>query len=338
MAVRVYVLVAATALVVSATTLIGGPQGSGPSNGSAMPPLWAFPVSPPALAGGAPPPPPPPPDESVKHVPGSSVGLTLKQVRDFTNAPDWHPDDHPLMPDIVVHGRAPDVRFGCGYCHLPNGKGRPENASVASLPAAYIIQQMADFKAGTRKSSEPKMGPPALMLALAKNVTDAEVKIAAAYFAGLKYTSWIKVVETATVPKNRIVGGMFMAVESGGTEPLGQRIVEMPENVERTELRDSQSGFVAYVPVGSIKKGEALAQTGGGKTVACGICHGQELKGLGPVPGIAGRSPSYTMRQLYDIQHGARNGLWTDLMKPVLAKLTEEDLISLVAYTSSRVP
>jgi cytochrome c553 len=309
-------------------------RASGPS-GAFVPPIWAYPVVP----QGTPPPPPAPPDDgSPKRLPGTSVTLTLKQTRDVANVPDWHPDDHPAMPDIVAHGRPPDVRFGCGYCHYPNGRGRPENASVAGLSAAYIVQQMADFKNGVRKSSEPRMGPPALMAQLSKNVSDADVKAAADYFASLKWTQWIKVTEADTVPKTRIAGGMFIPAEGGGTEPLGKRILEMPEDRERTELRDSQSPFVAYVPVGSIKKGETLARTGGGKTVQCGVCHGADLKGLGPVPGIAGRSPSYTARQLFDMQHGARNGVWTDLMKPVVSKLTDDDVISLAAYTASLVP
>jgi cytochrome c553 len=309
-------------------------RASGTADGF-VPPIWAYPVVPP----GAPPAPPAPPDDgSAKRLPGTSVTLTLKQTRDFSNVPDWHPDDHPPMPDIVAHGRPPEVRFGCGYCHYPNGRGRPENASVAGLSAAYIIQQMADFKNGVRKSSEPKMGPPALMAQLSKNVSDADVKAAADYFASLKWTQWIKVTEASTVPKSRIAGGMFIPIEGGGTEPLGKRILEMPEDRERTELRDSESPFVAYVPAGSIKKGEMLAKGGGGRTVQCSICHGPELKGLGPVPGIAGRSPSYTARQLYDMQHGARNGVWTDLMKPVVAKLTDDDVISLAAYTASLVP
>ena len=132
---------------------------------------------------------------------------------------------------------------------------------------------------------------------------------------------------------------MLVPAPGGGMEPIGQRIIEMPEDLERTELRDSTSGFVAYVPKGSIKKGEALVMTGGaGKTLQCGICHGSDLKGLGPVPALAGRSPSYIVRQLYDIKHGARNGLWADLMKAAVAKLSEEDLVAIAAYTASRVP
>jgi cytochrome c553 len=308
-------------------------QGAAPAGTPAVP-GWAYPVNPP----GTPPATPPKDDGSPKKIPGSTVTLTLAQIRDFTNVPDWHPDGHPAMPDIVAHGRAPEVRFACAYCHYPNGRGRPENAGIAGLPASYIVQQMADYKNGLRKSSEPKMGPPALMLALAKNVTDAEVKAAADYFSALKFVPWIKVVEAATVPKSRLMGGMFVPLEEGGTEPLGQRILEMPEHVERTELRDSESPFIAYVPVGSLKKGEALASGGNGKTVRCETCHGAGLKGLGPVPGIAGRSPSYTMRALFDLKHGARNGVWSDLMKPVVAQLSEDEMMALSAYAASLTP
>jgi len=54
------------------------------------------------------------------------------------------------------------------------------------------------------------------------------------------------------------------------------------------------------------------------------------------VPGIGGRSPSYLARQMFDMQAGARNGEWTQLMKPVVAKLTNDDLVNIVAYVSSR--
>jgi cytochrome c553 len=145
------------------------------------------------------------------------------------------------------------------------------------------------------------------------------------------------VVETATVPKTRIAGGMFLKLEGSDTEPIGQRIIETPEDTERTEmLRDPRSGFVAYVPAGSIKKGETLVTAGGGKTTRCAVCHGADLRGLGPVPGIAGRSPSYMVRQMYDMQRGTRKGVWADLMKPVVADLTDEDMLAIAAYAASR--
>src|SRR5258705_4081073 len=155
----------------------------------------------------------------------------------------------------------------------------------------------------------------------------------------MKWTPGIKVVEASAVPKTRIAGGLFLALEGAEKEPLGQRIIEVPENAEATEtLRDPRSGFIAYAPMGSIKKGQALATTGGGKTTQCGVCHGADLKGSGPVPGIAGRSPSYLMRQMYDMQVGVRKGMWTELMKPVVSKLSEEDMLNIVAYTSSLAP
>jgi cytochrome c553 len=298
------------------------------------PPAWAYPVSAPGTAAAA----PAPDDGGAKRLPGTAVALTLAQTRDAFDVPDWRPGDHPPMPDVVSHGRKPGVR-ACGYCHLPNGFGRPENSSLAGLPAAYIAQQMADYRNGLRKSSEPRMGPPAAMLALAAAATEDEVRIAAEYFASVSPRPWVRVVETDRVPMTRVAGSMFVPLEDGGTEPIGRRIVEVPEDRARTELRDAGSGFVAYVPAGSVARGEALVTTGGdGRTIRCGICHGDDLKGLGPVPAIAGRSPSYAVRQLYDMQHGARRGLGTALMRAAVARLTEDDFIAIAAYAASRQP
>lgn len=293
-------------------------------------PVWAYPVNPPGIK-------PAPDDGALKHVPNSAGAYTLTQIRDLFSPPDWHPANHPSMPDVVGRGNKPG-QFACGYCHLPNGLGRPENSSLAGLPAAYIAQQVADFKSGVRKSSEPASLPINLMVAVAKLVSEEDTKIAAEYFASLKPAPWIRVVETEIVPKTKVGGWMLIADESSGTEPIGQRIIEMPENLERTELRDSASGFIAYVPVGSLRKGEALITNGAGKTTPCAVCHGAELKGLGPVPALAGRSPSYIVRQLYDMQHGVRNGQWAELMKSVVAGLSEEDMVAIAAYTASLAP
>jgi cytochrome c553 len=302
-----------------------------------VPPAWAYAI-PPAAPAGTPAATPPAPDTSTKHLPGSTLEFTRAQISDAFGPADWYPGDHPKMPDVVAHGRRPDVR-ACGLCHYPNGKGRPENAGVAGLPVEYFMQQMADFRSGNRKSAEPRKANTNVMIAIAKGMTEDEIKAAAEYFGSIKWTPWIKVVETNSVPKTRIAGGMFLTLEGNEKEPLGQRIIETPLNAEGTEvLRDARSGFTAYVPMGSIKKGEALVTTGAGKTTQCGLCHGASLTGLGPVPGLAGRSPSYLVRQLYDMQQGARKGTWTELMKAVVSKLTDDDLVAIAAYTSSRTP
>jgi len=242
------------------------------------------------------------------------------------------------MPEIVARGRRPDVR-ACALCHYPNGKGRAENAPISGLPAAYFIQQMNDFKGGNRKSAEPRKANTNAMIAIAKAMTDEEIKAAAEYFGSMPWTPWIQVVETGMAPKTRISGGLFLALDGGEKEPIGNRIVEVPESAEATETyRNPRSAFIAYTPPGSVKKGEALVTSGAGKTLACGSCHGANLKGLGPVPGIAGRSPSYLVRQMYDMQVGARKGVWTPLMTKVVSNLTEDDMLYIAAYTASIMP
>ena len=124
---------------------------------------------------------------------------------------------------------------------------------------------MADFKNDARKSADTRKANTNLMVGIAKAMTDDEVKAAAEYFASMKWTPWIKVVETATVPKTRIAGGMFLKLEGSETEPIGARIIEVPDDTERTEscaIRAPASSRTC--PTGSIKKGEALVTTGGG--------------------------------------------------------------------------
>ena len=294
------------------------------------PPSWAYMIQPQIQ---------PPPDDGIpKRVPESAVELTLTQIRDLYVAPDWHSVDHPPMPEVVARGRKPEA-FACGYCHYPDGYGRPENSSLAGLSAGYIEQQIANYKSGLRKSAGPGRTAANFMVASAKSATEAEVKISAQYFAGIQYRSRIKVVETATVPKTHVEGFMLVADADAATEPIDQRVIEVAEDAKRSALRDSRSGFIAYVPVGSIKRGEALIATGGrGKTTVCASCHGQDLKGVGDVPPLAGRSPTYTVRQLYDFQSGARDGPSTAPMKESVAKLTIEDMVAIAAYTASRVP
>lgn len=299
------------------------------------PPTWAYGTDP-ALTGihqaqAA-------PDRRLKHVPGSNLAFTEEQIQDLFGPADWFPNDHPKMPEVVAHGRKPAI-WACALCHYPNGKGRPENAGVAGLPVDYFVHQIHDFRDGLRKSADVRKQNTNLMIAYAKAMTDEEIQQAADYFGSMKWTPWIKVVETRSVPKMRLSVGMYLPLEGNATEPLGERIIETPVNAEASEaLRDPQSGFIAYAPMGSIGEGEELVKKGAGKTTACAICHGADLNGMGPVPGIAGRSPSYLVRQMYDMQQGTRNGNWTQLMKPVVSRLSEEDMLNVAAYISSLRP
>jgi cytochrome c553 len=132
---------------------------------------------------------------------------------------------------------------------------------------------------------------------------------------------------------------MRMPLPGGGDEPIGNSIIELPQDIARAESRDPHSGFIAYVPKGSIEKGKRLVTTGGeGKTIQCAICHGPALGGLGEVPAIAGHSPMYLFRQLYYFKDESRHGTMGALMKGVVAQMTQDDMIAIAAYVGSLPP
>jgi cytochrome c553 len=198
---------------------------------------------------------------------------------------------------------------------------------------------MLDFKMGLRRSSVPQLAPQRLKASLAKAITQAELEAAATYFSAIKPRSIVRVVEASMVPRTAVSAWHLVVLDAAEMEPIGQRIIEVPEDVEQFVSRDTRARFVAYVPPESITKGKTLATTGGGgKTVQCGTCHGSDLKGVGGVPGIAGRSPTYMVRQLFDYKHGARAGSDSAQMKPSVEKLTLEDMIALAAYAASERP
>ena len=275
-------------------------------------------------------------------VQGSSAKYALVDIRDGHNVIDWFPGDHPVMPPIIKNGPASlgETARGCGSCHLPNGKGRPENAPPAGQPAGYTLQQLRDMRDGNRYTADPRKPNTPTMIALAKAMTEDEMRQSAEYFAAMPWTPWMRVVEADTIPEMHLEpGNMYVSAGSGKTEPLAGRIVEAPEDEHQANvLRNTHSGWVVYVPVGSLARGKTLVTTGGGKTIVCATCHGTDLMGLADVPGIAGRSPSYMMRQLWDLKRGTRNGLWAEMMKPVVANLTVDDMTTIVAYLASIKP
>jgi len=291
----------------------------------AMGPGWAFPVRDKVQ-------PPPEDPTTVVKVAGSAKTYTRAQVDDLSNPPDWFPDEHPAMPSIVAKGQG-DAR-ACDSCHLPNGMGHPESATLAGFTKTYLLEQMADLKSGARRTG-------GIMDTIAKAISDEDAREAAAYFASLKPFPYVKVVEAATAPKSYVaLGGMRLPLPSGGEEPLGQRIIVQPEDVERIMARDIHGSVtIAYVPPGSIAKGKELVTTGGaGKTVSCMACHGESLKGLGDVPRIAGLQPIYIFRQMYSIQHWNRTGASAALMEAPMMHLSEDDMIAIAAYVGSLAP
>jgi len=282
-------------------------------------------------------------DGKPKHLTGSTRAYTFTQVEDSFAPADWYPQDHPPMPLLpVATGRKPDVR-ACSWCHLPNGFGHPQSASLAGLSTDYLAQQLANFKSGARHSSVGN----SIMLTITRAMAPEEARAAVTYYSKLQRRPWIKVVETTMTPKTEIVeGGLRIPQVPEILEPLGDRVVEVPQFPARTQIYDSHAGFVAYVPLGSIKRGQDLVATGQGKVQPCSRCHGKDYRGVEhpldsapPTPALAGRSATYIVRQLYDFNSGARSdkeaAAW---MRPVAMQMSLRDMIDAAAYLSSLAP
>lgn len=298
-------------------------------------PQWAYPVNPPASGN--------PPSAAATserlHIEGAAVSFSQAQVRNIFAAPDWRPDEHPPMPPVVVTGRRPDV-MACGYCHLPTGTGRPENAPLAGLPRAYIIDQMRDMHDGARNSAVIGRVPTDLMRRVAKAASDDEVEAAATYFSALPFRSFVTVVEAVSIPKVKIAAWTYARSDEPGLEKLGNRIIEMPDSFEQFEMRDPHTRYRAFVPVGSIRRGGRLVKQWGGSggQLACAACHGSDYRGTDDIPGLVGRSPTFIVRQLNDFRTGARGGSHAELMAQVVTGMTNDEMIAVAAYLASLKP
>ncbi|MEJ0038172.1 MAG: hypothetical protein WDO68_19185 [Gammaproteobacteria bacterium] len=298
-------------------------------------PAWIFPLATPVVrtAVAAP--------ETAKpvHLPNSTEEFTRAQLSNRFVAPDWYPRSHGPMPEVVARGRAPDL-YACGYCHTPGGQGRPENAPLAGLPSEYIVQQVTDFQSGARRALLPGVFPPAdLMIHEAMKTLPAEAQSAAEYFSREKLRPRVIVLERSSVPRTQVVGSVYTPIANGGEEPLGTRLIELARDGEQHENRDERMRYVAYVPRGSVARGRVLARTGDrGLTIACVTCHGNKLQGMGAIPPLAGRSPSYLLRQLLAFQTGARSGVTAQPMQPVVANLDIGNMIDAAAFAASLPP
>lgn len=323
------------ALTLATTVRVSAQQP--PKQPAAIPPLKPF--SPPAWAiPSAPAPSPAPRPDSVvwHHIIGSPRAYTMRLVSNAFDIPDWFPDSHPAAPNSVMFGTRPNAR-ACGYCHLPDGAGRPENGTLAGLPVEYAMAQMRAFRDSTRRSSAQhwQTGP---MHAVAAAVTDEDALAAARYFAALPLTRRNRIVESTEVPKTRIETLLY-AKTGDGNEPIAGRLIEVPDEFLRHELRDPTVRYTTYVPPGTLTRGRRLANTGpAGVATACATCHGADLLGMAGTPPIAGRNPANLLRQLVNFRTGMRADSAAVLMRAVVNPLTIDDMVALAAYVGSLPP
>src|SRR5262249_7278160 len=222
-----------------------------------------------------------PDDGQLFRIPGSTKSYTDTQINRSTSTVDWFPELHPPPPAPVISGKN-GAYSARGQCHFIDGRGKPDTADLQGLPVAYFLQQLADMKDDKRHASVVHASL-ADMIPIAKAIDGGDAKLAADYFRSVPAIRSARIIETDTVPITHPGPHNVQLVDgSGAEEPIGTRIIEVPEDVQRTLLRDATSGFVAYVPSGSVKRGELLAKTGNaGRTVPCFTCHGDGLKGTG---------------------------------------------------------
>ena len=275
--------------------------------------------------------------KKLYSVPGSPRKFRGAEL-DGPIAPDWFPDEHQPLPQ-AVHQHSNQDAIACANCHLTNGMGHKGTTSIAGLSATYILEQLTAFKEGSRSAQDQHQNNLALMISVARRLNPQEAAEAADYFAGLKPVRWVRVVEAAKAP--RIITSRFGWMDrdpKGGSFPLGQRIVELSQDERWMNLRDPHSGLVAYVPIGSIKRGQALADTPRMGDFKCATCHGEGLNGSAIAPRLAGQMPSYLARQMWDIKTGARHAEALAAMTEILGGISADQITDIAAYCASLDP
>ena len=298
-------------------------------------PAWAFPTLRAEVPSSV-----RPGDATVWTLPHGNRSFTSAQLLDFLNPPDRQPDSHPPAPDVVLHARK-EMKYACGLCHLPDGQGRSENATLAGLPAEYIRRQVAEIRSGARAPAA-EFAAAALMKEVVTAATAEEVAAAAKYFAGIRPRRQYTVVEATVVPRTYQAGGLYARRAGDETEALGDRMLEVSDNIEHHEMRDPNETFTDYVQPGTLATGRRLAIIARADSpTRCATCHGSDLRGgAGGTAGppIAGKSPLYLLRQLVGFKTHARNGAMSAPMQAVAGQLTLDAMIAAAAYAGSRAP
>lgn len=270
-------------------------------------------------------------DTNTKQTLKNSIKqYTQTEIDNKFSAPDWFPDQHSPMPKIVQYGKKPKV-WACASCHLASGLGHPESSTLAGLTEQYMVEQLEAFANGSRIDYSGHMNRMAALL------SKAEMKEVSAWFATLPPQTFTSVIEVDNVPVTYIDDTRMRHIdETQQTRTaINNRIIEVPVDKSIIHKRAPYGKFITYVPTGSIERGKLLVSTGGGKTIPCMSCHGVTLTGSQIGPSIAGNFGIYTVRQLHGFKSGTRNSVKATMMKPVVAGLSESDIVDISAYLSS---
>jgi len=265
---------------------------------------------------------------------GSFKSYPRSQINAPFDPPDWFPEDHPPQPEVVKHGEPEQGLWACAVCHLATGNGHPESAAINGLSADYLFRQLKAFQRWER------IDHTGVMMMFIRPHTDEALRAASAYFARLKPRTVVRVIETEEVPVtyvDRIYMRLVRDLDNPGSEPIGQRIITVPEDQERVQKRDPYGVFISYVPTGYLARGRHIADAGTDHVAPCVSCHGAEMKGTELGPYIAGQFPDYLVRQLRAFKTGTRRAAAdpNETMGRNVRYLSEDDILAVAAYIAS---
>ena len=245
-------------------------------------------------------------------------------------------------PRVVAHGQAVGPN-PCATCHLFNGAGSLGVPDLAGLPAAYMIEQIGQFRSGRRHSSEE-------MMAVAKGLGDAEFARACAYYAKPP-RAWRRcnVVETARVPLTQPDRyGMLTVLSGGRTEPhrrpdhrgcrrLGHAVFPGGSGCGDDAGRAFRRRRVRAEGRRCTRHGSG-AQRGRGRPILRALPR-DAFAWRRPCAGpLAGRSAACLARAMEDIRTGARGGRTVAPMRPIARGLSATDVRNVAAYLASLKP
>lgn len=267
-------------------------------------------------------------------LPGSDKQLTQKQIDNPYHPADWYPDEHPKMPAIVRSGNQEKGLWACSLCHLASGYGHPESAALTGLSEDYIYQQLKAFKNWHRADWS------GAMFLFVWKYEDDDLRAAARYFSSIKPGPVVRVKEAGHVPETYIDNGWRTKVKNPGNpslEPIGQRIITLPDSEEWRVARHPYATFTSYVPTGSLALGKTIANEGTATSQPCVSCHGKDMRGTELGPYLAGQFPDYLLRQLRAFKWGTRrqSGDEGGEMGKQVRFLSEHELLAVAAYVAS---
>ena len=217
--------------------------------------------------------------------------------------------------------------------------GTPGKFRAGRTARGVLQGATARLRSGKRKPTGPEAYLPSQnMLKIARAMTDAEIDASAKYFAQQKLrAARVRDREPAhTARRARGVDLRGSPRHRRSRRPAARS--HQRTRATRTPRRSPGIHRPMCRPAASTAASASSSRAMAARRQPCATCHLANLKGTDKIPPIAGRSPTYLLRQMLAFRNGRRTGEAAQQMKPVVEKLTLNEMIDVVAYLGSLVP